>query len=1367
MPETTTVIVTPASGDSVAIDFGTIAYTEEDAGKEYTYTVKEEAGNIAGVTYDSGAHTVTVTVTDNGDGTITADPEYSDGEGLVLTNEYNTGSVEAGFGVTKNLTGRALAENEFSFLLKGASGVTLQTKTNDAAGNVTFDKIKFEADGTYTYTITEEKGDADSITYDTHIVNVTVTVTDDGNGNLTADVKYDGATTFENTYEAKGSVVLEARKILTGKELAADQFTFELKAADGTVLDTQKNAADGKVTFKAIEYDQDDMNPGEFTYTISEVNDGQAGITYAGNVETIKVTLEDDGKGTITATADKTGAAVTFENTYAASGEVVLTAKKVLTGRELKENEFSFQLKNEAGEVLQTRQNAADGTVTFETISYKLEDVANSPFVYTISEVKGDADSITYDEHIETITVTLEDDGKGNITATADKTGAAITFENAYDAEGSFQLKGEKAIKGRKFKAGDTFTFTVEAAAGVPMPETTTVTVTPESGDSVAIDFGTIAYTEEDAGKEYTYTVKEEAGNIAGITYDAAGHTVTVKVEDNGDGTMTATATYSDGEKLQLTNLYGATGEWTLTANKTVDGQAATADQVFDFGLYENGILVGSIVKNNAGQITFPTVTYTEEDAGKTFTYTVKELGFSGTVSDTFSYVCDTTVHTVIVKVEDADGKLNITWENGDGSQEITFANTRLWKIELEKSDILNPDNKLPGAVYTLYKDEACTDKYADITTGVGGVGFLKDVPAGTYWVKETKAPAGYKVDPEAYMVTVPNLEDTSKPVFVPVQDYPMEGELTLDVEKVMTGREFKAGDTFTFTISAVSGVPMPEKTMVTINPTAGTTAKVDFGIIEYGYEDDGKTYEYTIKETVGDIQGVTYDTKFHTVKVAVTADADGENIIAVPTYSDGEKVILTNVYTAENELRLDVEKVIKGRAFQVNDTFTFTVEAAENVPMPEKTEVTIEPASGTTAVVDFGKITYSQDDVGSTYVYTVKETAGDLAGITYDAKAYTVRVAISDNGDGTLTVTPTYENGTRVTFTNTYTAAGTWQFTAQKHLDGKELEADQFTFVLMNEQGKELETAKNDATGLVSFRTMNFNQNDVGKTYAYRIAERNEGVTGYIYDTTEYSVQLAIADNGDGTLSVTATGIPEGGMVFENVFNELANFTVRKEWQGKEGTAITLILYRNGQKMEPQPAYVKSGNLYMYENLPVYDENDKLIVYSVKEAYMDGYMTIYENTGDYADVTDQVMNGGTIINRSVTDFAVRKVWEGLAEGEEAPAITLTLYCNGQKVDKPTPTPDKNGWYHYYNLPATVNGEEAVYTVLEEEMEGYATSYLSGGAEAEAAGNGDTIVNRKIPQTGDESRIGMWTVVSVLSGAAFILLMKKRREMNG
>ncbi|MBQ4640600.1 MAG: Cna B-type domain-containing protein, partial [Clostridia bacterium] len=225
--------------------------------------------------------------------------------------------------------------------------------------------------------------------------------------------------------------------------------------------------------------------------------------------------------------------------------------------------------------------------------------------------------------------------------------------------------------------------------------------------------------------------------------------------------------------------------------------------------------------------------------------------------------------------------------------------------------------------------------------------------------------------------------------------------------------------------------------------------------------------------------------------------------------------------------------------------------------------------------------------------------------------------------------------------------------------------------------------------------------------------------------------------------------------------------FSVTKEWQGGEGGPITLTLYQNGEKMNPQPAYSESNNVYTYENLPQYTKEGKAIVYAAKEKYMDGFMTIYRNIAPYAQETDMIYNGGTIVNRAVTTFRVQKVWEGLSEGEEAPEITLTLYCNGEVMDKKTPNPDANGWYIYHNLPLTRNGEAAVYTVVEEPLDGFQASYgeAAEGEEAPAcAYDYGTIVNRKIPKTDDNSHIGLWIGLTVLSAGMLAMLWKKRKK---
>ena len=232
------------------------------------------------------------------------------------------------------------------------------------------------------------------------------------------------------------------------------------------------------------------------------------------------------------------------------------------------------------------------------------------------------------------------------------------------------------------------------------------------------------------------------------------------------------------------------------------------------------------------------------------------------------------------------------------------------------------------------------------------------------------------------------------------------------------------------------------------------------------------------------------------------------------------------------------------------------------------------------------------------------------------------------------------------------------------------------------------------------------------------------------------------------------------------NVYNtyDRTSFSVTKVWEGREGGQIKLTVYADGKKMNPQPAFTRYGDMYVWEDLLLYNEDGDEIVYSVTEEYMDGYMTIYENVGEYAGETDRVYDGGTIINRGVVNIFVRKVWEGYEEDEEKPEIELVLYCNGVATDVPMPEPDKYGWYKYYNLPAQVDGEDARYTVRETKRIGFMAVYTSADGEDATEGlDGGTITNLKMPATGDNTPLLLWTVLMAAAGAGLVLISRRRR----
>ena len=398
---------------------GTVAFKDieyKEAG-DHTYTITEKAGSEAGVTYDESTHKVTVKVTDNGAGQLVATATNNN---PTFTNTYKAATTSATITATKVLNGKALEAGKYEFELKEGDKV-IGTATNAADGTVTFEDIKYVAAGDHTYTISEKAGSEAGVTYDTAKHEVKVKVTDNGQGQLEAAVTGNNPT-FTNTYKAASTTVnITAKKVLNGKTLEAGKYEFELKEGD-KVIGTATNAVDGTVAFAGIEYKE----AGEHTYTISEKAGNEAGVTYDKSTHNVTVKVTDNGQGQLVATVTDNNP--TFTNTYVASStQVTFTAKKVLNGngKELVKDQFKFELK-EGNEVIETATNAADGTVTFKAIEY----ATAGKHTYTITEVKGNDKDIKYDENSYEVTVTVTDNGAGQLVTTV--TGNNPTITNTY-----------------------------------------------------------------------------------------------------------------------------------------------------------------------------------------------------------------------------------------------------------------------------------------------------------------------------------------------------------------------------------------------------------------------------------------------------------------------------------------------------------------------------------------------------------------------------------------------------------------------------------------------------------------------------------------------------------------------------------------------------------------------------------------------------------------------------------------------------------------------------------------------------------------------------------------------------------------------
>ena len=447
------------------VTFKDLSYSEEGT---HTYTITENKGTDASINYSTQSITATVDVKKAND-KLVATVTYSGGDaekGDTFTNTKTPPTpvpptvkpTTAQFKAKKVLaingaSDRTLKANEFTFLLKDQAGTLVDTKTNGENGDILFNPVTFNEAGTFTYTIVEQKPATpeSAITYDESVHTVTVTVTKDETGQLNADVQYDGkkdTPTFTNTYTPPApvpptvkptSAQFKAKKVLaingsSDRTLKANEFTFLLKDQNGTLVDTKTNGENGDILFNPVSFNE----AGTFTYTIAEQKPAtpESAITYDEAVHTVTVTVTKDATGQLSADVQYDGKkdTPTFTNTYTpptppTPSEKQITTSKILEGRDLQGGEFSFNLLDENGTVLQTKQNAADGTVTFDAIAYTEAMIGTHK--YTIKEVvPADQANIQYDEGQVDVTVTVTKDEAANAIQAVISYGEKKTFIN-------------------------------------------------------------------------------------------------------------------------------------------------------------------------------------------------------------------------------------------------------------------------------------------------------------------------------------------------------------------------------------------------------------------------------------------------------------------------------------------------------------------------------------------------------------------------------------------------------------------------------------------------------------------------------------------------------------------------------------------------------------------------------------------------------------------------------------------------------------------------------------------------------------------------------------------------------------------------
>lgn len=691
---------------------GTVKFTRDfklsdldgAASKDFTYTIVEQPGAEAGMVYDNHPLTYKVTVTDGGNGALNAKAIVTSTSGSeTFTNTYQPAATGLALGAQKSYAKKddntpiVLKGGEFTFdVYEGnltaeqlAGDRPVRTATNDANGSVGFDAFSYAKPGTHEYTIVERKGDLAYVNYDAAVHHAVVTVADNA-GTLQASVAYDGTDatkpTFTNTYEARatdsGAIALtKSVNVHDGSyQLKAGDFAFELMGSDGSVIQTQKNDADGKVAFDKLTFD----HAGTFTYTVREVQPtddapGVLGVTYTGKTYTLTYVVEDnnDGKLVVKSSTVKPSegtengvspGTMTFANgyqpgqtSYQISGTKVLKNADPATTRTPADGEFTFALIDVAtGQEIDRTTNVGNA-FTFKAISY----TATGSHAYQVKEVAGHDGTITYSDAVLDVKVSVTDDGSGQLTATANKTAADLTFTNTYTPTATTAtITGTKALTGRNLADGE-FSFDLKDADG-------NVVQTVQNGADGTFGFAPLQL---DKVGTYVYTLSERAGATAnGVTYDTTVFTATVTVTENAEThALEAQVAYSKGGKaadaVAFSNSYApAATEVKLGASKVLSGEDLKEGQ-FSFQLKDADGKVLQTAKNAAdGTVGFEAISY---DKPGTYTYSISEVD-DGQKNVTY----DAAEHRVTVTVaDDGAGHLVATVTYG-GDVAPVFKNT-------------------------------------------------------------------------------------------------------------------------------------------------------------------------------------------------------------------------------------------------------------------------------------------------------------------------------------------------------------------------------------------------------------------------------------------------------------------------------------------------------------------------------------------------------------------------------------------------------------------------------------------------------------------------------------------------------------------
>lgn len=1161
-----------------------VTYTETGT---YTYLIREQIPNIkrTGMTYDESVYKVTVMVTDDLNGRLAASSQievsadggthFSGANAVTFTNSYAPLSTTiTPLEVTKILSGERkddLAADEFEFEMSVASadpvdGIQLPENTvvgNDASGSVQFDDITFTKAGIYVVQVQEKIPDeadkAPGLTYDSHTISSTFTVRDRDGQLVVTRTGTAGSQTFINAYNATGTLsgntYLKVEKTLSGRDFKdSDTFTFTLTAAN----DETKAALESK-----------------------------------------SVILNDEAEISIVGTnTDK---------------------------------------KNTFGDI----QIYKPGTYVFE-----------------ITEQEGTIKGIVYDQEVYIVTVTATDNGDGTLNISSEMTkgdGTKVadhtaTFTNIYEAdsvtlEGSTNLSFTKTVAGRDWADDETFTFEIKADdinPNAPMPEVTKVTVSqPESGNTESFSFGNITYGMSDMTdaqidangtrtKEFIYNVTEETGQAGGLNYDSHTAIVTVRVTDNGTGQLSVSASISGNTftNYYTSNItYSAAGglnlSKTLYGHGMADGQfefvitAKDEDSAKKAGITGTGMVVASgaaLDGEPSVKPLFSDMSFNQEDAGKTYEYTITEK--HDHIPDGYTY--DTGSRNVKIDILD------------DGAGNMTVKTTVYGGTEGTKT-----------YTGTAKEPQTAVVTFVNSYEATGALGKNGDAK-----IEATKTLVGRSLNEGEFKFVVKDKGNNQVSEGTNHSSGSIEFGEIIYTTKILE----EAVDKGTAVMTYVDG-----KETYTFQYTV---SEVTDGLADHGVTASDASFVITV--TVSDNNDGTLTT-------AVTYPDGNSSLEFKNTYGTNE--VSLNI-KGMKQLKLSDELLSLSQS-DIAGKYSFTItgvdENGSEAPLPHNTTV----SNDATGSVDFGTIIYRLEDIWNTvsndepatdgdvaddtgtdgtsartmtYTYTVRES-GTVAGVTNDSEK-TFQVTVTDDGKGNLTAVMTSGTDMAFTFTNVYSvepvnSSVTDSFEMTKTLDGRDMRAGEFIFELKSVNNDVVATGENDESGKVTMDAVNFIRPGI---YSYTLSEKKSGTTeqGVTYDSTVYHVSAIVTDKKDGTLSVEWTLDGADKINFANTYKA-------------EGTSVSLAAIKTltGRNMEDGEFLFELRN------------SDGSVLQTVKNDVQGGvrFDTIdFDEEGTYLYTINEVKGDGENVTYDDTVYQVTVTVEDNFEGY----LTATVDYGGK-----------------------------------------------------------------------------------------------------